>query len=143
MTLIGFLPKPHEPCCTMIGYFYFVSHFLNIAFLTRTLVQGSSLSGTTIVPTYIEQDVQKLCAQTLRVLLLHSVKRMIGDGLYRSYEHIQVLIRQLCIKSYEKICISLRLLQSGCRMNLLNNKNGVAMKLVFICKGIKMKERTC
>ena len=49
MTLIGFLPKPHEPCRTMIGYFYFVSHFLNISFLTRTLVQGSSLSGTTVV----------------------------------------------------------------------------------------------
>ena len=48
MTLIGFLPKPHEPCRTMIGYFYFVSHFFNISFLTRTLVQGSSLSGTTI-----------------------------------------------------------------------------------------------
>ena len=49
MTLIGFLPKPHEPCRTMIGNFYLVSHFLNISFLTRTLVQGSSLSGTTIV----------------------------------------------------------------------------------------------
>ena len=49
MTLIGFLPKPHEPCRTMIGYFYFVSHFLNISFLTRTLVQGSSLSGTTTI----------------------------------------------------------------------------------------------
>ena len=48
MTLIGFLPKTHEPCRTMIGYFYLVSHFLNISFLTRTLVQGSSLSGTTI-----------------------------------------------------------------------------------------------
>ena len=37
MTLIGFLPKPHVSCHTMIGYFYFVSHFLNISFLTRTL----------------------------------------------------------------------------------------------------------
>ena len=35
------------------------------------------------------------------------------------------------------------LLQSGCHMHLLNNKNGVAMKLVvFIWKCIKM-ERTC
>ena len=64
-------------------------------------------------------------------------------GLYRSYKHIQVLIRQLCIKSYEKICICVRLLQNGCHMQLLNNNNGVAMKLVFIWKGIKMKERTC
>ena len=46
-------------------------------------------------------------------------------------------------KSYEKICICVRLLQSGCHMHLLNKKNGVAMKLVFIWKGIKMKERTC
>ena len=31
-----------------------------------------------------------------------------------------------------------------CHMHLLNNKNGVAMKLVvFIWKSIKMKERTC
>ena len=66
-----------------------------------------------------------------------------SDGLYRSYKHIQVLIRQLCIKSYEKICICVILLQSGCHMQLLNNKNDVAMKLVvFIWKGIKM-ERTC
>ena len=47
MTLIGFVPKLHESCHTTIGYFYFMSHFLNISFLTRTLVQGS-LSGTTI-----------------------------------------------------------------------------------------------
>ena len=68
---------------------------------------------------------------------------MIGDGLYRSYKRIQVSIRQLCINSYEKICICVRLLQSGCKMHLLNNQNGVAMKLVFIWKGIKMKNRTC
>ena len=51
---------------------------------------------------------------------------------------------QLCIKSYEKICICVRLLQNGCHMHILNNKNDVAMKLViFIWKGIKMeKERT-
>ena len=56
-----------------------------------------------------------------------------GNGLYRSYRHIQVLIRQLCIKSYEKICICVRLLESWCHMHLLNNKNGVAMKrVVFI-----------
>ena len=30
------------------------------------------------------------------------------------------MIRQLCIKSYEKICICIRLLQSGCHMHLLN-----------------------
>ena len=65
------------------------------------------------------------------------------DGLYRSYKHMQLLIRQLCIKSYEKICICVRLLQSGCHMHLMENKNGVTMKLVFIWKGIKMKERTC
>ena len=29
----------------------------------------------------------------------------VGDVLYRSYKHIQILVRQLCIKSYEKICI--------------------------------------
>ena len=52
--------------------------------------------------------------------------------------------RQLCIKSYEKICICVILLRSGCHMHLLNNKNGVAMKLIaFIWKCIKMKERTC
>ena len=40
------------------------------------------------------------------------------------------------------ICV--RMLQSGCHMHLLNNKNSVAMKLVvFISRGIKMKERTC
>ena len=79
----------------------------------------------------------------LRVLWLHSVWRMIGDGLYRSYKHIQVLIRQLCIKSYEKLCICVTLLQSGCHMHLLKNKNGVSMKhVVFIWKGNKMKERT-
>ena len=56
----------------------------------------------------------------------------------------KVLIRQLCIKSYKKICICVRLLQSGCHMHLLNNKNGVAMKLVvYISKGTKMKETTC
>ena len=67
-----------------------------------------------------------------------------ADGLYRSYKRIQVLIRQLCIKSYEKICICVRLLQSRCHMHLLNNKNGVAVKLVvFIWKDIKMEERTC
>ena len=48
MTLIGFLPKLHESCRTMIGYLYFVSQFLNISFLTRTLVYGSYLSGTSI-----------------------------------------------------------------------------------------------
>ena len=57
MTLIGFLPKPHEPCRTMIGYFYLVSHFLYISFLTRTLVQGSSLSGTTIVTKFSQNIV--------------------------------------------------------------------------------------
>ena len=67
-----------------------------------------------------------------------------SDGLYKSYKHIQILIRQLCINSYEKISICIRLLQSWYHMHLLNNKNDVAMKLVvFICKGIKMKERTC
>ena len=44
---------------------------------------------------------------------------------------------------HEKICICVRLLQSGCHMHLLNNKNGVPMKLVLIWKCIKMKERTC
>ena len=53
---------------------------------------------------------------------------------------MQVLIRQLCIKSYEKIYICIKLLQSGCHMHLLN-KNGVAMKLVvFFWKGVKMKD---
>ena len=33
-----------------------------------------------------------------------------------------------------------RLLQSGCFMHLLNNKNGVAMKLIFIWKGMKNGE---
>ena len=28
-------------------------------------------------------------------------------------------------------------------VHLLNNKNGVAMKLVFIWEGVKMKKRTC
>ena len=80
----------------------------------------------------------------LRVLRLHSVYRMIGDGLYRSYKHIQVLIRQLCIKYYQKICICVKFLQSGRHMHVLDNKNDVAMKLVvFIWKGIKMEERTC
>ena len=66
---------------------------------------------------------------------------MIGDGLYRSYKHIQVLIRQLCIKCYEKICICVRLLHTGCLMHLMNNKNGVAMKLViFIWKGTYQNE---
>ena len=47
---------------------------------------------------------------------------------------------QLCIKSYEKICICLKLLQSGCHMHLLNNKNGVSMKLVvFLWEGIRRR----
>ena len=61
---------------------------------------------------------------------------MVSTGVTSTY-------RQLCIKSYGRISIYVRLLQSGCHMHLLNNKNGVAMKLVFICKSIKMKERTC
>ena len=34
-------------------------------------------------------------------------------------------------KNYEKICICVRLLQSGYNMHLLNNKNSVAMELSY------------
>ena len=33
--------------------------------------------------------------------VMYSVQKMICDGLYRRYKHIQVLNRQLCIKSDE------------------------------------------
>ena len=39
--------------------------------------------------------------------------------------------QELYIKYYEKIRICVRLLQSGCHMYLLNNKNDVPMKLAF------------
>ena len=79
--------------------------------------------------------------RTLRTDVAHAViAQPLEDYRRWSLQELQahnVLIRQLCIKSNEKTCICIRLLQSGCQVHLLNNKNGVAMKLVFIRKGIK------
>ena len=55
------------------------------------------------------------------------IAQCLEDGLYRSYKNIQVLIRQLCIISYEKICMCVGLLQSRCHMHLLNNKKIVSL----------------
>ena len=88
MTLIEFLPKPREPCRNMIGYFYLVSHFLNISFLTRTLVQASSLSGTTIV--MVRQ------VWSAGILAIHSAS-------VRELDHILSLDPALCRTRVEDI----------------------------------------
>ena len=35
-------------------------------------------------------------------------------------------------KTYEKTCICVRLLQSGCHMHLLNNNNGITMTCIHL-----------
>ena len=66
----------------------------------------------------------------LRTLRSHVARAVIAQcledeqqwSLQELQAHTDVLIRQLCIKSYEKIFICVRLLQSACQMHLLNNK---------------------
>ena len=117
----------------------------NRALPYRTSIDGQlhSSVGELLVPTCVEQDVQELCAPMLRVL----IAQYLEDDRRWSLQELQAHtgIDQATVhKTYEKICIFVRKLQSGWYMLLLNNKKGVYIKLVvFIWKGIKMKNRTC